>query len=177
MAISKRFPEFSQIAAVYAVIVMVIYTWTIMWFFWRVPSWLYFLNIWEIVKIFAYSIATDLLETLVVLALPVTLAVILPPKWFREGFVARSVLMVLSGLGYLIYLAYQFHDTEFYPTDAIRLALAVPLLMLVVVYLAGKNSILRKIIEFIADRATVFLYITTPISLFCLLVVLIQLFI
>jgi hypothetical protein len=43
--------------------------------------------------------------------------------------------------------------------------------------LVGRISFLRKLIEGFADRATVFLYISIPISLVCLLVVLVQLII
>ena len=174
MAISSRFPKVSQIAAVYSIIVMVIYSWTILWFFWKLSSWLYFLTIWEIVKVFAYSVSTNLFESLAVLALPVLVAVILPKKWFREGFVARSILMVLPGLAYMMYLANLIQGKEDYPSAALQLVPLVVLAILVLVFLVGRISFLRKLIEGFAELTTVFLYISIPISLVCLLIVLLQ---
>jgi hypothetical protein len=177
LAIFKRFPAREQVAAVYAVIVLVIYSWTILWFFWKLPSWLYFLSIWEIAKVLCYSITINFLESLVVLAPSVFLAVILPKQWFLDGFISRSVTMILIGLVYMMYLSDQFHGMESYPAAALNLAPIILLAILLAVLLVGKISFLRKLIEGFADRATVFLYISIPISLVCLLVVLVQLII
>lgn len=175
MDISKRLPNWSQIASVYSMIVMVIYTWTILWFFWKIPSWLNFLSIWEIVKVLCYSIATNLLESLVVMIPFLVLAVILPQKWFLDGFVSRSVPPILIGLGYMMYLADQFQGKEDYPSDVLRLVPVVLLVILVAVFVVGRIGLLRKLIENLADRATILLYISIPLSLVCLLIVLIQL--
>ena len=175
MGIFKRFPTLAQLAAVYAVIVLVIYGWTTLWFFWKFPSWLYYLSIWEIVKVFCYSITTNFLESLAMLALPVLLAVLLPKKWFLDGFISRSVTMVIMGLAYMMYLANLFQGKEDYPSAAIQLAPIILLAILLAVFLIGKISILRKLIDGFADRAIVFLYISMPLSLLCLLVVLAQL--
>ena len=175
MAISKRLPPLTQIASVYAVGVLAIYSWTILWFFWKFPSWLYYLSIGEIAKVFCYSIATNLIESLVVLLPALVLAVVLPRKWFYEGFVARSVVMILIGLGYMMYLANQFQGKEDYPSAAIQLIPVVLLAILLAVFLAGRITLLRQVIAGFAERATVFLYISIPISLICLLVVLVQL--
>lgn len=175
MAISKRLPPLEQIAAVYAVSVLAIYSWMILWFFWKFPSWLYYLSLWEIVKVFCYAIVTNLFESLAVLALPVFLAVVLPRQWFSVGFVARSVALVLIGLGYMLYLAEQFQGKEDYPSAALQLAPLVLLAILLAVFLVGKIALVNKLIAGFADRATVFLYISLPLSLACLLVVLAQL--
>lgn len=175
MAIFKRFPAREQVAAVYAVIVLVVYSWTLMWFFWKFPSWLYYLSIWEIVKVFYYSVFTNFLESLVVLVLPVLLAVLLPQKWFYQGFVSRSIAILLIGLGYMMYLANLFQGKDDYPSAAIQLAPLVLLASLLAVFLVAKIAVLRKLIEGFAERATVFLYISIPLSLVCLLFVLAQL--
>jgi hypothetical protein len=122
LAIHKRFPHLEEIAAVYGVVVLITYGWTMMWFFWKLPSWLNYLSIWEILKALCISISTNLLESLVILAIPVLLAVALPQNWFRKEFVARSVVMVVAGLGYMMYLASLFQGKEDYPSDALQLA-------------------------------------------------------
>jgi membrane-anchored protein YejM (alkaline phosphatase superfamily) len=40
-------------------ITMVIYSWTILHFFWRLPGWLYFMSIGEVLTVYAYSMATN----------------------------------------------------------------------------------------------------------------------
>ena len=70
----KRIPSWGKIVPVFAVIVLIVYAWTIIWFFWKLPSWLFFLNAGEILTAFAYSLATNLAESLVVLCAPLLLA-------------------------------------------------------------------------------------------------------
>lgn len=174
MAIFSRLPRWSQVAAVYSVIVLVIYSWTLLWFFWKFPSWLYFLSLWEIIKVLCYAIVTNLLESLVVMLPLLALAIILPRRWFADGFVAHSVPAVVLGLGYMMYLASQFQGKEDYPSGVIRLMPLVLVAMMLAALLGGKIKPLRSAIEGFADRATIFLYILIPLSLACLLVVLAQ---
>jgi hypothetical protein len=172
LAIFKRLPRWSQITAVYAVIALVLYSWTILWSFWKLPSWLYFLSIGEILTIYAYALATNLLESLLVLALPLALSLVLPRKWFAEAFVARGVIMVLSALGYAAFLLTRFQSREDYPGSLIRLIPVVVLASLALAFLAGKVKFLVRALDFFAEQATVFLYFTVPLSLIALFVVL-----
>jgi hypothetical protein len=174
LAIFNRLPKWPQIAAVYAVIVLVIYAWTILWSFWKLPSWLYFMSIGEILTIYAYSMMINLFESLLVLCLPLGLCLILPRKWFSDVFVTRSVIVVLSVLGYAAYILTQFQSREDYPGGIVRLIPAVFLASLVLAFLVGKVKFLVKGLDFFAEQAIVFLYITIPISLVSLLVVFVR---
>jgi hypothetical protein len=161
---------------VYAVIVLMIYTWTSLWFFWKLPSWLFFLNAGEIGIAFAYALATNLVESLAVLCAPLVLSLALPKEWFYDRFVARGAALSISGLGYMMYIAFQFKSNSDYPSlnlKAWTLALTLGIILFIV-YLAGRLSLLRKLIEFLADRAIIFLYISLPLSLIALVVVLIR---
>ena len=173
MAIFKRMPAWGEVAPVYAVIVLMVYAWTLVWFFWKLPSWLFFLNAGEIVIALAYSLATNLVESLAVLCAPLVMSLALPKAWFHDRFVARGGALAISGLAYMMYLANQFKTKDDYPSLTLKtwsLALAV-ILILFIVYLAGRLSFLRKPIELIADRAIIFLYISLPLSLIALVVV------
>ena len=172
MAILKRFPSLAEIAAVYGVIVLLIYSWTMLLFFWKLPSWLNYLSIWEILREFCFAVTNNLLESLTILVIPLVLSLILPQKWFRKEFIARSTLMVAIGLGYMMYLASLFQGKEDYPSNALQLAPWVILLIILAVLLIGKSGPLCKLISAFADRTIVFLYISLPVSLICLLVVL-----
>lgn len=175
MALFNRLPKWSQIAAVYAVIVLVIYAWTILWFFWKLPSWLHFLSVGEIFTIYAYSASTNLLESLLILCLPLGLGMILPRKWFSDVFVTRGIIVALSILGYSAYVLTQFQSREDYPGGIIRLFPLVFLASLPLAFLVGKVKLLVKVIDFFAEQATIFLYLFIPISVVCLLAVLVRL--
>ena len=174
MAIFNRLPKWPQIAAVYAVIVLVIYSWTIIWSFWKLPSWLYFLSIGEIITIYVYSLATNLIESLLVLCLLLGLSLLLPRKWFSDAFITRSVIVTLSMLGYAAFILTQFQSREDYPGGIVRLLPVAFLASLVFAFLAGKVKFLVKAIELFAQQTTIFLYLTLPLSLISLLVVLVR---
>jgi len=167
-------PSRAQIAQVFALIVLMVYSWTIVWFSYKVPSWLYFLNLGEITTVFAYSLATNLAESLAVLCGPVALSLVLPRKWFHDVFVARGGTLAIAGLAYMMYVASQFTSKDGYPTLTLKpWSLAVVLVLIaVLVYLAGRSRLVRGIVEGIADRATIFLYIYMPLSVLALLLVL-----
>jgi hypothetical protein len=176
LAIFKRIPVWGQIAPVYAVIVLTVYAWTLAWFFWKLPSWLFYLNAGEIGIAFAYSLATNFVESLAVLCGPLALCLALPRAWFLDRFVARGAAFALSGLGYMMYLAFQFKTKDDYPSLTLKpwsFALAIAIILFIV-FLAGRLSLLRKILEVVADRAIIFLYISVPLSLISLAVILVR---
>lgn len=175
MIIYKRLPPLTQIASLYAIIVLVIYTWTILWSFWKLPSWLNFLSIGEILTIYAYSLTTNLLESLLVLCLPLGLSLILPCKWSSEAFVTRGIVVALSNLGYVTFILIQSQSLDNYPANIVRLVPVVFLASLILSFLIGKVKLLVKTIDFFAEQAIVFLYITIPLSLVSLIVVLTRL--
>ncbi len=171
-----RIPGWAQIVPVCGVIMLMVYTWTLLWFFWKVPGWLYYLHVGEILTTLAYSLATNLAESLLVLLGLVGVALILPRKWFRDVFIARGAALSFAGLGYMMYLANQFKTRDDYTTASLRtwtVQLAV-LGILVLAYLFGRIAPLRKVMEWIADRVSIFVYVLVPLSLISLLVVIIR---
>lgn len=169
----RRIPGWPQIIPVYGVIVLMVYTWTLLWFFWKVSSWLFFLNAGEILTSLAYVLATNFAESLVVVCGPLFLTLVLPKKWFHDVFIARGASLSILGLGYMMFLAEQFQNKSDYPSTSLHawtVALAAAGIS-VVVYLCGQIGLLRKIIEVIADRVAIFVYILTPLSVISLLVV------
>ena len=177
LTIFKRIPPWNQIAPVFAVIVMMIYAWTVTWFLWKLPSLVYYMNAGEIAAMFTYLMATNLLESILIMCGPVLLSMILPAKWFQQAFVARGAALVMPGLGYLMVIANHFQFRDEYPAVFFKkwsLALAFSTLFLFV-FLAEKVTFLRKTIEFITDRAVIFLYVFIPISLLSLVAVVFRL--
>jgi hypothetical protein len=170
----KRFPTIGQVVPVYAVAVMVLYGWTILWFFWKVPGWLFHQTIGEVLVVLAYALFTNFLESLIVAGLPVLVAGILPRRWLADGFAARGMVLIVPVLGYMILLAYQFQDKSGYPSWLLDWAPLAVLLSLLLVFAVARITVLRRAFEWFGDRATVFLYISIPASLVALVVVIIR---
>ena len=175
MDIYNRLPKQREIAPVYAVIVLMVYGWTILKFNYYLPGWLYFLNLGEIAANFAYAMVVNLLESLVVLLGVVALAFILPKRWFADAFIARGTSLTILTLGLMMVIASQFRSRDDYPAELIRWSPLLLLLIAGIVYFLGNEARTRRVLEFFADRALIFLYITIPLSMISFLVVLFRL--
>ena len=149
-----------------------IYGWTILKFNYSLPGWIYFLNLGEIMGIFAYSMATNLFESVFILLGVIAIGVMLPKKWFGESFVARGASLSILVLALIMYIANHFSTKQYYPADIIRWSPAILVLIGLVVYLLGRMRVIRNGIEFFADRAIIFLYISIPLSIISLIIVL-----
>ena len=174
MNFGKRFPSLKQLAPVYSVAVVIIYGWAILRFFWRLPSLLNYSTAGEIGVIFSYLITVNLLESFAVVSIPVILSLILPQKWFFERFVTKGVLLILLGLGYMMYVASHINATEPFPYILFQWAPLVFLLILAVVFILDRINFLTRIMEDISDRFVVFLFISIPVSVVSFAVVLIR---
>ena len=176
MSIVNRLPKLSQIIPVYAVIVMMIYGWSIYWFIWEVPSWLYFLSLVDILRIYAYTLSVNFIESLVVLLLLLLICVILPKKWFYESFIVRGSILVVLLLGYLMYFSNLFKSfaEEDYPRTLINWMPVILIAIVLLVFVVGKIRILSSIVEDFSSRAVIFLYISIPTSIFSLFYVVIR---
>lgn len=169
----KRFPSLNQVVPVYAVIIVVIYSWSLLRFFWRLSSWIYFSSVGEIAVIFAYMVVVNLVESILVILVPVLMSILLPRKWFYDRFITKGTLLVLFGLGYLIYFNDQL-KAERFPLELVYWTPAIALAILSLVFLIDWLGFLDKILNELTNRTIVFLYLSIPISLISLLTVLIR---
>jgi hypothetical protein len=170
--ILKKIPPLQQVASVYGVIVLMIYGWTMDSFIWQLPSWLHFLRADEILAIFAYSMITNFIESLLILSIPLLITLLLPRSWFYDRFVAQATAMVASGLAYTMYVASLLSYEEAFPIKILLkntpLA-AIGILLLTI--LVGFVKYLRKPVEVLADRTIIFLYLSLPLSILSLIFV------
>ena len=172
MLIFKKFPPRTQVASVYSVIMLMVYGWTIYSFFWEVPSWLHYLNLGEIIALLAYSVVTNFIESVAILGIPITLALVLPKSWFLDRFVAQGSVMCAAGLGFAMYVASLLSYEEAFPIKLILKTTPRAIAgILVLTILSGGIKFLRGLIEKLADRLIIFLYVSLPISAVSLVVV------
>ena len=168
----QKIPKLEQIAPVYAVAVAMLYPWAISRFLWRLPSWLYFSSAGEIGVIFAYMMVVNLIESALILLVPVFLSVILPKKWFYERFVTKGALLLSLGLGYVMYFDDHLNYQSPFPLDLVYLTPLIGAVILALVFLIDWLGFLSKILIGLSDRLIVFLYISIPVSLISLVIVL-----
>lgn len=167
--IGNRFPSLQENIQVYAVIAGFLYTWTILRLFWELPSWLKFLTVGELVPLFAYALSTDLLESLLVLAGLNLACFLLPRGWFRISFIPGSFLLVVFGLGYLIYFFSAFEKEAVHPSGLWLWSIAFYVLLIPFSLFAGRIAGVKNLAELISDRLIVFLYLIVPFSLLSVL--------
>lgn len=171
-ALLKRLPERQQVMAVFGVIALLVYGWTIYWYLWKLPSWLYFMTVSEMLVTFAYELVVNFLESLLILLIPILLSLILPLRWFRDRFLSRaSILVILLLVALMRYLQIITRLQDF-PPNFLRLTLLVAGGIAVLVFLVGRVAFLRRVVEEVAGRAVIFLYIFVPLTALSFLVVL-----
>ncbi len=173
-----RLPDKKSILGVYAVIVILVYSWTLIVSFYQLPSWLFYLTLPQIFSIYAYSFSLNLAESLLVLAgvLFLDYTVFLALK-NRDEFQARSILVVVfmlaSSMTRLAFLGSYESIDVFLSSRLVWWAITISLVLLLAIF-APRLKGVRSILEGVAERAVVFLYIYPPLSLVALAVVIVR---
>jgi len=160
----KRLPNSQAILQVYAVIAVMLSGWTITAFLRKLPSWLLTLNMGEILTVFSYSMVTNLVESLIVLLLILTVCLILPSHILRDDFAVRGTLLSLGLLGSLMALMRIY--MQFGMGNAVWLwigPLAVLLLTALLFVFSSKIGFLHSAVLWVSDRLVVFLFILLPL--------------
>jgi hypothetical protein len=168
LAIFRHIPKIQQILSVYGLVVMLVYGWTIYWFAWNLPSWLGFMTLRDILGILAYSFVVNFFESCAVLIALMFFGAILPKNWLRGDFIVVGGFVVIYFLIFTMFLLYNF---VYLPQLGKSVAVAF-LLFVIVQYAVKRFRFTRVVIEWLADRSVVFLYISIPATVAGLIVVL-----
>lgn len=170
----KKIPRPYEIWSLYSTIVFLIYGWTSIAFFWKLPSWLKILNGWEIVVVIAYILASNLLESLIVLMLFLLACILLPSAWLRQDLAVRgSLIMCVFTFWTAIFT---LNSLIVFPTRMELLLITVGLLasLGLAVFLVGRNAFVRRLMRVLSNRSIIFLYVWLPLSLMGVIIVLIK---
>jgi hypothetical protein len=175
---SERLPSRRDVLGVYAVIVFVVYSWTLVTSFYKLPSWMFYLTVGQILAQYAYAFCISFLDSILALAgiLLLDLTIFLAFRNMEE-FQSRSILMVLGLLISSMTRLILFPDYEqmekFLSGELTWWAIAISLTLAVAI---GVSKIRRARDAFkgIVDRIGIFLYIYLPLTFISLVVVLIR---
>ena len=158
--LQARIPDKRNIVTVLAVAMFLVYTWTLFTSFWKLPSWLFFLQVGEILSIYAYAFVVNFIESLLLLLIVLLPAIFLPRKWWTDTFIPRGFALILIILGSaILHMAlYRTPDTRATFINGQFVWWVVTLLLAVLLtWIAGRVKWLRGALENMADRFVVFL--------------------
>jgi hypothetical protein len=177
--ILARLPDRRAIIGVYATAAFLVYSWTLLASFWKVPSWLYFLKISEILSVYAYSLVINFGESMLLIFLALIAGFILPHRWWNAQFTSRGVIWISVLMGSIMLRLYTNRAPDYWE-DFVYHQWAwwgwTILLAVVLDYLASRINLLRKGLENLADRLVVFLYIYLPLTAVSIIVVFVRIF-
>jgi len=171
IALRKKIPPLHEILALYATIVFLIYGWASITFFWKVPSWLYFLSLGEIAAILFYTFASSLLECTIILLIFLFASLVLPTKWLYNKFAVRGSLIVYT-LTFWVVL-FTLNSLIQLPTtiDVITFGIGVLVTSVLAILLAERFSFVQRLVITVGNRLTIFLYLWLPLGLIGILVI------
>lgn len=147
--------------------------------FWWLPSWLGYLNAWDVAILTAYVLSFALFESLVILGFTLLLSLVFPGKYIQDKFVAQgSTISFMVGVSAValqrkIGLVYKLGLRELI---VYTIATIIAILLSIILF-SCLNERFRKLpylIKAFADRMTVFGYIYLPLGLLGLVVVLLR---
>jgi hypothetical protein len=174
--IQKHTPSIKEFFAILSLCLLMISSYTLYRLFWHVPSWLYYLNLYDVLTITAYSLSFVLIESLACCFFLIFVSFVLPVHIFKNKFIVQGYTIIIY-IG-VIAFAIQRKMRIIYSLNLQELLL-IPLLfflsLIIVIIISSfiydRLEVLEKIVYNIADRVTVFLYIYLPICVFCSFVV------
>jgi hypothetical protein len=164
----KRLPSFSEIVPVYAVIASMLFAWSILQFFWYLPSWLHFMAFENLFGVFCYVMASSFIESLFFLLFLLLLSFILPQRYFKGEFAAYGTALALAIIGPLVI---RMILLDSFGISIPQFGLVLVSMPIVFSFLSLRVSPVRKAVTLVADRLIVFLYILIPLSLLSLFVI------
>ena len=172
--ILARLPERQSVVSVYGVAVFIVYSWTVLTSFWKIPSWLFFLKISEVLAMYAYSFVVNFVESILLLTLVLLVGVILPARWWRNRFIANSMIWILVLMGSLMLRLYLYRapsDWETFLYGQWEWLGYTALLALLLNLFVSRLAWLQKGLETLAERLSIFLYIYLPLTAISFVVV------
>ena len=173
----RRLPDRREIYAVLGVVVFVVHSWSMRGFFHEVPSFILYYKIGQILAIFLYMMAFALFESLLVTFGLGLLSLVMPVKWFRDGFIYKSFITVVVGAIAMLWLENTIMslNNTFPPMGLLLRAAGLTFGLWVLLLLALHNAKpLQKAILLVSDRIGVLAYLYIPLGILGFVVVFVR---
>jgi hypothetical protein len=168
--IKQRLPARNEILLALSMAAFLIFTWSLRALFFNFPGFMLTYTPGDMLVIAAYMLAFALLETLLVMLLLLTLAVLLPGILLKDGFSYKASFLLIAFAIISIHMQYVMTNQPRINFLALELGRAL-FLFLVPVLFVHFVGIIRKIVMDILDRLIIFSYIYLPLGVISLVVV------
>jgi hypothetical protein len=163
-SIASRLPNTENLRLVYSLSALIAYAWMFLAFFYYVPGYIMFLDLWEILGLLSYSVAGALLESLLILFVPLLFALMIPQM--RHDFISYGgMIVILWDMWIMLALTLLAVILDQYTlTWMIWLGLIILPVMLSAILIMRAPKF-KNLLRGIADRASILLFIFLPASL------------
>ena len=170
--LARRLPIKQDILYVLSGVLFVVYAWAIHSFLFQLSSWLLNYQLGEILGILSYTLALALLESLLLLGLLLLIALLLPSRWFKDGFAYKGFLATLvAAAGMFLLRNYLLEDGNL-ARNAFYLILGIGIgLSFLLGFLFQHVTALQRFLLAIEERLQVFNYLFLPAGILGLVVV------
>jgi len=132
------------------------------------------MSVWDMIGVMAYPLSFALLESILVLAGLLIVAVTLPSKLYRNWFVSQSTVIIFLVSVWAVFLQIYGQDWGMWSYRGLLIGL-LPLVMMIILLaiLNARFNKLQKTIEALAERMIVlgFLYVIIDIVFLLVLII------
>jgi hypothetical protein len=165
--VKKRFPDKTELRLVFGVIVFLVFSWAIWKFLYDLPAQLLSTYWTDIILHFLTLMATALIESVITAIGILFLSLLLPVKWFRDGFLYKSFVTLILLTGLIMWIRRVFvHDDYFPPINVLYIGgiiFFIGWVFLLVLFHYVKP--LQRFVHFIEDQIEVFLWLYIPLGI------------
>ena len=158
----SRLPSRQDIFLVIAVTAVPIYLWALLNFLREVPGYILRADLSFIMAVLSYTLASCLIESMVITGIVIVLAMILPRKFLLDWFVPQAMILVLIPAFWVIPIHYQNRiSTGLQLPTPVYIALVFLWLITFIISLVDLSIIIRRYTKVasgfrdFADRLTV----------------------
>ena len=171
--LKRRFPARSDILLVASMASFCLFSWELRNYFYQVPALMLSYRLWDLVSIAAYALAFALFETVLVMAVMLALAFLLPGFALRDGFGYKGSFLILALAAVSIHLQLVMNNQpkpQFLFAELARL-LGMWLIPVLLIHFIPQ---VKKIVLEVLDRLTIFGYVYIPLGIASLLIVIVR---
>jgi hypothetical protein len=173
----SHLPDRRSLIGVYSTAVFLVYSWTLLASFWKVPSWLFYLKVGELLSVYAYALVVNFAESLILLFVMLLPGLFLPRRWWNAKFKILGAIWIAVLLGSIMIRLYTNRAPEYWE-DFVYNQWGwwgyTLLLGIVLSFIFSNISWLRKGLETLVDRLVVFLYLYLPLTVVAILVLFVR---
>jgi hypothetical protein len=168
---------------VFGLVLFAVFGWSIRGFLFKLPAFALYFGVGADLAVLAYMMAFALIESLIVTAVLVALAALLPAGWLRAGFAYKGFLIVLVATAAII-LFEGYYRADFLKDILAGYSYMFPpfiagllgsiLALGVLLWLFRRYKRLQRYAVYALEQISLFTYIYVPLGLIGLVVVLVR---